>query len=84
MEYSTPLCRSVACTQIWWFECIAETYEWQFLSKAAAAILPAEQPKTRRVYAARGRYGVLGFIYYAQNTYRENLSVHRYFKTYIT
>ena len=27
MEYSTSLCCSVACTQIWWFECIAEMRE---------------------------------------------------------
>ena len=41
-----------------------ETRECQFLSNAAAARLPAQQPKTRRGYAAHGRFEVLGFIYY--------------------
>ena len=27
-------------------------------------MLPPQQPKTRSAYAARGRYGVLGSIYY--------------------
>ena len=51
-------------TQIWWFACIAEKREVRFLSKAAAARQPVQQPKTQSAYAARSRFGVLGFIYY--------------------
>ena len=73
MDYSTPLCHSIACTQIWWFECIAEMHEYRFLSKTAAAILPAQQPRTQSAWAMRSRYGVLGFIYYGVNQDIENL-----------
>ena len=41
----------------------------QYLSKTAAAILPALQTDTRSAYAARICYGVLGFIYYATKYY---------------
>ena len=35
------------------------------LSKTAAAVLPAQQPKTQSAYCARLLNGLLGFIYYA-------------------
>ena len=50
--------------QIDGFDAIAETRDLRFLSNAAAARQPVQQPKSRRAYAARGRYAVLGFIYY--------------------
>ena len=55
--------------QIDGFDAIAETRNLRFLSNAAAARQPVQQPKSRSAYAARGRYAVLGFIYYAQNAY---------------
>ena len=45
-------------------DAIAETRDLRFLSNAAAARQPVQQPKSRSAYAARGRYAVLGFIYY--------------------
>ena len=51
--------------QIDGFDAIAETQDLRFLSNAAAARQPVQQPKTQSAYAARSRYGVLGFIYYA-------------------
>ena len=53
--------------QIDGFDAIAETQDLRFLSNAAAARQPVQQPKSRSAYAARGRYAVLGSIYYAEN-----------------
>ena len=53
--------------QIDGFDAIAETRNLRFLSNAAAARQPVQQPKSRSAYAARGRYAVLGFIYYVIN-----------------
>ena len=39
-------------------------HDRQFLSNTTAARQPAQQPKTRSAFAARGRYVVLGSIYY--------------------
>ena len=54
------------CPQIWEFVPIAEALEWRFLSYTAAARLPAQQPKTWSAFAMRGRYAVLGSIYYGR------------------
>ena len=68
MECRVPRSRILMLdTQIWWFACIAEKREVRFLSKAAAARQPVQQPKTQSAYAAHSRYGVLGFIYYGFN-----------------
>ena len=51
----------------WWFDgSVIDICVELFLSNAAAARLPAQQPKTRSAYAACGRYAVLGSIYYGQ------------------
>ena len=68
MEFRVPCCRILMIdTLIWWFACIAEKRKVRFLSKAAAARQPVQQPKTQSPYAVRSRYGVLGFIYYGIN-----------------
>ena len=46
-----------------------------FLSNAAAARLPAQRPKAQSAYAAYGRYGVLGFIYYGLGQKNETTSL---------
>ena len=44
-------------------------HEWRFLSKTAVALLPAQQPKTQSVNAARSHYEVLGFMYYGSTKF---------------
>ena len=51
----------------WWFDgSVIDICVELFLSNAAAARLPAQQPKTRSTYAAHGCYAVLGSIYYGE------------------
>ena len=54
---------------------------FNFLSNAAAARLPVQQPKTQGMYDARGRYGVLliPFLKYFTLNYHKLKRVTRHF-----
>ena len=66
LRWETLYMREQINEQIWWFACMTETRKWRFSTMLLLPSLPEQQPKTQRVYDARGRYGVLGFIYYAE------------------
>ena len=53
-RWETLYMRTQIIVKVWWFVCIAETWDLQFLSNAAAARLPAQQPKTQSAYVAHG------------------------------